>query len=211
VGSEAPGLVWTPPATGDGGGSACREEIVSSAGQRRDELPETPTVLVVATGSVRDLLAATPALRALRDARPGADVTVMVSPASARVLAGSPHVDRLLVLSDRERRGFFGLMRLASWIRAKAFDAAIIFDTAFPNALAAAMGAVPLRAGFARGGPGFVLPLRAAGGANEIDDRLEIVRLLGVSSSGREPEVYLPLGERGEVIEEALRSLRGAG
>jgi ADP-heptose:LPS heptosyltransferase len=168
-------------------------------------------VLVVETGSVREVLAATPALRAVRKARPEADVTMMVSPASARVLAGNPHVDRLLVLSERERRGFFGLMRLASWIRAKAFDAAIVFDAAFPNALAAAMGAVPLRAGLTRGRPGFVLPLRTPGGANEIDDRLEVVRLLGVPPAGREPEVHLPGGDRDAAIEEALRALGGDG
>lgn len=173
------------------------------------ELPETPKILVIATGSVRDLLAATPALRAVKNARPGADVTVMVSPPSARALVGNPHVDRLLVLSDRERGGFFGLMRLASWIRAKAFDAALIFDTAFPNALAAAVGAVPLRAGFSQAGPRFVLSHRAPRGADGIGDRLEIVRLLGVASSGREPEVNLPPEERGEAIEEALRALGG--
>lgn len=177
----------------------------------RDTLPDAPKVLVVETGSVREVLAATPALRAVRTARPGADVTVMVSPASARALAGNPHVDRLLVLSERERRGFFGLMRLASWIRAKAFDAAIVFEPAFPSALAAAMGAVPLRAGFARGSPRFVLPLRTPGGGDEIDDRLEVVRLLGVPPAGREPELHLPAGGRDEEIEEAFRALGGDG
>jgi ADP-heptose:LPS heptosyltransferase len=180
---------------------------VKPARSSRRTLPEAPKVLVVETGSVREVLAATPALRAIRSARPGADVTVMVAPGSARVLVGNPHVDRLLVLSDRERRGFFGLMRLASWIRAKAFDAAIIFDDVFPNALAAAMGAVPLRAGLARGSPRFVLPLRTSRGMSEIDDRLEVVRLVGVSPVGREPEVHLPAGDRDETIEEARRAL----
>jgi ADP-heptose:LPS heptosyltransferase len=183
---------------------------VSAAGSRRNELPEKPKVLVIATGSVRDLLAATPALRAVKDARPGADVTVMVSPPSARVLVGNPHVDRLLVLSERERRGFFGLMRLASWIRAKAFDAALVFDAAFPNGLAAAMGAVPLRAGLAAGAPRFVLPHRVPRGADEVGDRLEVVRLLGVPPAGREPEVHLPARDRDEAIEEALRALSDA-
>ena len=181
-----------------------------SARSRTGELPESPKVLVIATGSVRDLLAATPALRAVRSARPKSDVTVMVSPLSARSLVGNPHVDRLLVLSERERGGFFGLMRLASWIRAKAFDAVVIFDTAFPNALAAAMGAVPLRAGFAHGGPRFLLPHRVPRGTDEIDDRLEIVGLLGVPASGRELEIYLPPDERDEDFEEAVRALAGA-
>jgi ADP-heptose:LPS heptosyltransferase len=174
---------------------------------RRTELPDKPKVLVIATGSVGDLLAATPALRAVKAARPGADVTVMVSPKSARALVGNPHVDRLLVLSEGERRGFFGLMRLASWIRAKAFDAALVFDPAFPHALAAAMGAVPLRAGFAGGAPRFVLPHRVTRGANGIGDRLEILGLVGVPPAGPEPEVHVPEGERDEAIEEALRAL----
>jgi ADP-heptose:LPS heptosyltransferase len=182
----------------------------SVGGPGRHDLPEEPRVLVIATGSVRDLLAATPVLRAVREARPGADVTVMVSPPSARALAGNPHVDRLLVLSERERRGFFGLMRLASWIRSRAFDAALVFDAAFPNALAAAMGAVPLRAGFAGGSPRFVLPHRVPRGLGEIEDRLEVARLVGVPPAGREPEMHLPAGDRGEAIEEALRALETA-
>jgi ADP-heptose:LPS heptosyltransferase len=174
---------------------------------RTNELPETPKVLVMATGPVGDLLAATPALRAVKAARPAADVTVMVSPPAARALVGNPHVDRLLVLSERERRGFFGLMRLASWIRAKAFDAAVVFDPGFPNALAAAMGAVPLRAGFADGAPRFVLPHRVPRGPDAIGGRLEVVRLLGVPPAGRDPELHLPPGDRDEAIDEALRTL----
>lgn len=183
---------------------------MTRSGSRKNELPERPKVLVFATGSVRTVLAATPALRAVKEARPAADVTVMVSPPSARALVGNPHVDRLLVLSERERRGFFGLMRLASWIRAKAFDAALVFDTAFPNALAAAMAAVPLRAGFADRTPRLVLPLRVTRGGDEIGGRLDVVRLLGVQPFGREPEVHVPPRDRNDAIEEALRDLGAA-
>ncbi len=170
-----------------------------------EELPEAPRILVLETGLVGELLVITPALRAIRKARPSADVTVVATPGSAPVLVGNPNVDRLLPLAGRERRGFFGLMRLASWIRAKRFDVAFVFHTSFRSALAAAMGAVPVRAGLSCEGRGFLLTHRTARdrSAYEVDEHLGVLRLLGIPADGRELELHLTAEER----EEARRLL----
>jgi len=181
---------------------------VSRARSTAIELPDAPNVLVIETGLVGELLVITPALRAIRTAYPAARITVAVTPGSAPVLVGNPNVDRLLALSKRERGGFLGLLRLASWIRAKRFDVALVLHTSFRSALAAAIGAVPVRAGLSSEGRGFLLTHKTPRdrAAYEVDEHLKVLGLLGVPSAGRELELHLTEEER-----DAARSLLPGG
>lgn len=157
------------------------------------ELPDRPRILVMETGLIGELLVITPALRAIRKHRPDAHVTVMVRPGSAPVLVGNPSVDRLLPLVGRERKGFWGLMRLASWVRSKDFDAAFVLHTSFRSALIALMGVVPVRAGLVCEGRGFTLTHKKPRDrtAYEVDEHLGVIGLLGVPPDGRELEIFL--------------------
>jgi len=56
------------------------------------------SILVFGCLAVGDSLTTTPTLRVLRRRWPGAAVTLLTSPAGARVLDGNPHVDRLLAM-----------------------------------------------------------------------------------------------------------------
>jgi lipopolysaccharide heptosyltransferase II len=162
------------------------------------ELPESPRILVMETGLIGELLVITPALRAIRKHRPNAHVTVMVRPGSAAVLVGSPYVDRLLPLVSRERKGFWGVMHLASWVRSQNFDAAFVLHTSFRSALIALMGTVPVRAGLASEGRGFLLTHKTPRDreAYEVDEHLAVLGLLGVPPDGRELEIFLTEEER---------------
>lgn len=144
-------------------------------------------MVVIETGCVDDLPVVAPALRALKSARPESRVTVITRPGSAPALAGSPSVDRMLPLPDRERAGALGLFRLATWIRAQRFDAALVFDTSFRSALLAWLGGVPIRAGLACGRQGVLLTHRARRdpSACGVDERLRVLALLGIPSDGR--------------------------
>ena len=174
------------------------------------DLPETARVLVVETGLLGELLVITPALRAIKRFRPGAEITVMVTPGSAPVLVSNPHVDRLLPLSKGERAGFLVLVRLSSWIRAQHFDAAFVFHTSFRSALAAFLGGVPVRAGLSCEGRGFLLTHRTPRdrSAYEVDEHLRVVGLLGVASDGRSLELCLTDEERSEAVG-LLRNVAG--
>ena len=165
---------------------------------KKYELPERPRILVMETGLIGELLAVTPALRAICKARPEADVTVMVRPGSAPVLVGNPCVKKLLPLVGKERKGFLGVMRLASWVRSRDFDAALVLHTSFRSALIALMGAVPVRAGLSCEGRGFILTHRKPRdrAAYEVDEHLAVLELLGVPGAGRELEIFLTDDER---------------
>jgi heptosyltransferase-2 len=150
------------------------------------------------TGLIGELLAITPVLRAIGRKWPEAEVTVMVRPGSAPVLVGNPYVTRLLPLVSTERKSFLGVMRLASWVRSRNFDAALVLHTSFRSAIIAAMGVVPLRAGLSCEGRGFLLTHKKPRdrGAYEVDEHLAVAELLGVDPDGRDLEVFLTEEER---------------
>ncbi len=162
------------------------------------ELPESPKLLVMETGPIGELLVITPALRAIGKAFPSADVTVVVNPSSASVLVGNPYVKKLLPLVSRERKGFFGLMRLASWVRSQDFDAVLVLHTAFRSALIALMGAAPVRAGLSSEGRGFLLSHKRPCDhtAYEVDEHLAVLELVGIPADGQELELFLTEEER---------------
>jgi len=177
-------------------------------GERRTrlKLPDAPSVLVIETGLVGELLVVTPALRALRKAFPDARVTALVSPGSAVVLVGNSSVNRLLPVAKGQRTGFGGLVALAAWIRAQRFDAALVLHTSFRSALLAALAGVPVRAGLACEGRGFLLTHKAARdrAAYEVDEHLRVLGLIDIPPDGRAMEMNLLPEER----EEAARLLQ---
>jgi lipopolysaccharide heptosyltransferase II len=170
-------------------------------------LPDSPSVLVMETGLVGELLVVTPALRALRKAHPSARVTALVSPGSAPVLVGNPAVQRLLPLPKERRSGPGAVAALASWVHAQRFDAALVFHTSFRSALISALAGVRVRAGLSCEGRGFLLTRRAPRdrAAYEVDEHLKVVGLLGVPPDGRSMDLFLTPAERAE----ASRLLEG--
>jgi lipopolysaccharide heptosyltransferase II len=150
------------------------------------------------TGLIGELLVITPVLRAIGKAYPEADVTVVVRPGSAPVLVGNPYVKKLLPLVGKERRGVLGVMRLASWVRSRNFDAALVLHTSFRSALITLMGAVPVRAGTTDEGRGFLLTHKKQRdkAAYEVDEHLAVLELIGIPPDGRETEMFLTDEER---------------
>ena len=171
---------------------------VASRKQKQVELSDSPRLLVMETGLIGELLAVTPVLRAIGKAYPSANVTVMVRPGSAPVLVGNPYVQKLLPLVSKERKGFLGVMRLASWIRSRDFDAVLVLHTSFRSAVIALMGAAPVRAGLSCEGRGFLLTHKKPRdrAAYEVDEHLGVLELLGIPSAGRDLEIFLTDDER---------------
>ena len=166
--------------------------------RKQVELSDSPRLLVMETGLIGELLVVTPLLRAIGKAFPSADVTVMVRPGSAQVLVGNPYVKKLLPLIAKERNGFLGVMRLASWVRSRDFDAVLVLDASFRSALIALMGAAPVRAGLSTEGRGFILTHKKPRDrtAYQVNEHLAVLKLLGVPSDGPELELFLTEEER---------------
>ncbi len=152
-------------------------------------------ILVVKLADLGDVLTATPALRALRNAHPAAHIAALVTPRSEVALRGSTAVDEVVVFDKapfdqptEAGRGLPGALRFAAELRRGRWDALTLlhhlttaFGVAKYAALCLASGA-PMRAGLDNG-RGWFLTHRARddgfGARHEVDYWLEVVGLLG--------------------------------
>jgi len=162
--------------------------------------PAVERILVVKLADIGDVLTATPALRALRESYPRARIDALVTPGSARVLAGLPSVDRVIPFDKFQFDNPLGALRPAALagalgmlrgLRASHYDAVIVLHhltLAFGRlkyaALVLATGA-RLRAGLDNG-HGWFYNRRATdsgfGARHEVEYALEVVATLGAGA-----------------------------
>jgi lipopolysaccharide heptosyltransferase II len=109
-----------------------------------------------------DVLMCTPAMRALRDAVPGRSLTLLTSPGGAALLPHVPEMDAVLAyeapwMKSSRPQDADALLAMADLLRARRFDAAVIFTSYSQSALPAAMlchlAGIPLRLACCRENP----------------------------------------------------------
>lgn len=122
---------------------------------RQGERPRR--VLIVLPNWVGDAVMATPALRAVRTALPGAFIGGLCRPGIEEVLAGLDAVDGLIPL---RAGGVMGTKRTAQVLRGHSFETALLLTNSFSTALATRMAGIPRRIGFDRDGRGVLLTER---------------------------------------------------
>jgi lipopolysaccharide heptosyltransferase II len=79
-------------------------------------------ILIIKLGALGDVVLATPHLRAIVEAYPEAEVTLLTSPACAALIQGLPGIE----VSAFKRRGFAEMVRVLIWLRQRRF--AVVFD-----------------------------------------------------------------------------------
>lgn len=155
-------------------------------------------VLAVRLDNLGDVLVTTPALRAIKESLPEAELTLLASPVGAQVGRLAPGVDRVLVYEApwvdpwqrlphdpaRERRAL-------AMLRARGFDAAIIFSSFRQSPLPAAylcyLAGIPLRHGATWDGAGSLLTTRhrpAEAMKHEALRQLETAGAIGLRAAG---------------------------
>jgi heptosyltransferase-2 len=141
---------------------------------------------------IGDAVMATPAVRALQDHFPGAEILSVLKPYVAGVLEGNPALARQIHLDSRgpwSRR-----WPAVAWrLRRERVDLAVLFANTFRSALAARLGGCRRRVGFARHGRSLLLtdrlyPYRGPDGRlvpwPVIEDYNRLVEYLGCPSAG---------------------------
>lgn len=111
-------------------------------------------LLVICPSWLGDVVMATPALRLLRQSLPGTFIGALVRPGLDELLAGSDLVDEIHV--DRAR-GVMGPKLVASKVRPRRYDAALLLTNSFSTALIARLAFIPRRVGYDRDGRGLLL------------------------------------------------------
>src|SRR5213080_5387914 len=104
--------------------------------RRHITLAANAHILVVKLAGIGDLLLATPALRALRETYPQAQIDLLVTPASAGLLNGWEVIDRVIVLDKylfdypqqllKNPRNLFRLKPLWHNLRGGNYDAVLL-------------------------------------------------------------------------------------
>ena len=136
-------------------------------------------ILVRATNWVGDAVMSLPALRALREKFPSAEISILAKPWVGELYAREPFCDRLIP---------YGGDRLAAARELKKgdFDAAILLQNAFEAAFIAFYARIPVRIGYARDGRSLLLtqavpvPEKGAIPRHERFYYLELLRRAGI-------------------------------
>jgi heptosyltransferase-2 len=121
-------------------------------------MPDFRKILVRAPNWVGDVVMATPALRAIREAFPNARITVVARPSGCAILAGAPWFDALLSYDDRGRdRGWIGFLGLGWLCRREGYDLGILLTNSFGSALQLLVAGPRRRLGYDLEGRGLFL------------------------------------------------------
>jgi heptosyltransferase II len=115
-------------------------------------------ILVRATNWVGDAVMSVPALQALRAAYQDAEISILARPWVAGLYGREPFCDELIPYEAP--RGWHGLgakAKLASRLRGRKFDCAVLFQNAFESAALVWLAGIPVRIGYDRDSRGFLL------------------------------------------------------
>ena len=107
---------------------------------------------------VGDAVLAIPAMKAVRERFPDADITLLVRPWVAGVFKSVPFIDHLW--SEPRPAGVRDWIRIARQIRNRSFDLALLFPNSFESAAMMFLGRVPKRIGYATDGRRWLLTNR---------------------------------------------------
>ena len=143
-------------------------------------------ILIRATNWVGDAIIALPALQAVRSRFLDAQISILALPYVADIYRGQGVADELIVYDrNGQHKGIAGKERLATALKAKKFDTALLLQNAFDAAWIAWRAGIPQRIGYNRDARGFLLTKKitvpAAGEipAHEKYYYLELVRRAG--------------------------------
>lgn len=157
-------------------------------------------VLFLRHDKIGDMIVSTGAIRAIATAHPNVALDVLASPGNATVLAGDPHVRRVVVF-DRRRPG--GFAAAARALRRARYDCVVDCMVTAPSLttvlLMAATGA-PWRVGIAGRGndAAYTLPVPPATGPHMVDQIAQLAAAFGVApvAADRRPHLHLTADER---------------
>jgi heptosyltransferase II len=154
-------------------------------------------ILIRGTNWIGDAVMSEPALSAIRQAFPKADITLLVKPAIAELFQQHPAIDHLLIYEHRGRHArLSGKWALGSELRRGRFDVAILLQNAFEAALLSCLAGIPRRYGYGTDGRAFLLsdaitvPHRTAL-AHQTQYYLDLLRPLGITPSPAAPRLFV--------------------
>ena len=136
-------------------------------------------LLIMHTGGwIGDMILLTPALRELKEKFPDCKMSMLLLPLVRELMERNPYLDEIIVYDKRDtQKGFRQMRDMASFIKSKQFDTAIILHpNSVKSAVLAYMAGIPERIGFKLTGNGFFLTTKV----NRRRDIHEVERYLDI-------------------------------
>lgn len=163
--------------------------------------PAADKILIRAVNWLGDAVMTTPALAAIRQTWPRAELVLLANPLVAQLFEQHPWVDRVLVFDRKAaHKGVAGRLRLASQLRRERFDLALILPNSFDSALVPWLARIPQRLGRASDGRSLLLTGRyhaqpATVLRHEVYYYLELLHSFGISGDLEQPQLFTSVGE----------------
>jgi ADP-heptose:LPS heptosyltransferase len=102
-------------------------------------------ILLIQTAKIGDMLCATPLLREIKRAYPGASLSVLLDPVTRPILEYNPNVDEIIPIRNPEIKGLRGKLRLTALLRRGRYDVAIVMNPNLAFAVCPFWAAIPVR------------------------------------------------------------------
>lgn len=176
--------------------------------------PDTATrILVRAVNWIGDAVMTTPALCAVRQTFPAAEITILANPLVSQLFLHHPGIDRVITFDRNGRhKGIAGRLRLAAELRRERFDLALILPNSFDSALVPFLAGIPRRLGKASDGRSLLLTERytepeQTAPMHEIRHYLSLLRHFGIHGDADCPLLATTADEDREAA--ALLAARG--
>ncbi len=162
--------------------------------------------MVRATNWVGDAVMSVPALHALREAFPDAHIAILARPWVSGLYGRESFCDELIPYeAPNGWRAFREKLRLASELRSRKFDCAVLLQNAFESAALVRLARIPVRIGYNRDGRGRLLthpvpvPLKGETPPHQRFYYLELLKRAKLISGYS--DVPIRLGAAGEAAE----------
>ncbi|MEP0765665.1 MAG: glycosyltransferase family 9 protein [Fimbriimonadia bacterium] len=148
---------------------------------------------------IGDTVLAVPAMRALREAFPNAEMDLLTGPAAAATMAECPWFSRILVEKPGAERSPVAVLRRARELRTRNYDLSVLFNRSVRSAFLAWLAGIPTRVGFSVEMRGPLLTHRVPydRSQHEIECMMDIVEAAGARSDDLRLELWVSPEERG--------------
>lgn len=160
----------------------------------------TRRILVRAVNWIGDAVMTTPAIGAVREHFPDAEITLLANPLVSQLFSPHEWVDRVITF-DRKgaHRGIAGRFRLAGKLRQERFDLAIILPNSFDSALIPWLAGIPARLGKCSDGRSLLLtgryPAGEIAGRHEVQYYLDLLGHFGIKGRATATHLVTTPGE----------------
>lgn len=177
---------------------------------------QAENILCIRLDSIGDVLMTTPAIRAIKESRPGRRITLFTSPAGVEVASLVPEIDDVMVYdapwmkATAPRQDSQPEFHMVEQLRSRRFDAAAIFtvysQNPLPSAFLCYLADIPLRLAHCHENPYQLLtnwvldPEPSCGVRHEVRRQLDLVGTVGCRTSSDRMSLSVPAAARKRVL-----------